>query len=181
VGVILSSPVWLYQVFAFVVPGLTKTERRYTFGFVFSAVPLFAAGCAAGLQIFPHAVQVLAGFAPAEDASILQARYYFDFAMKLVLAVGVGFVLPVFIVLLNFMGILSARSIIGGWRVAIVVITVFCAIATPAADVFSMFLLAVPMVLLYLAAALVALAHDRLAARRALGSAGQVPGRGGAR
>jgi hypothetical protein len=56
VGLIISSPVWLYQVFAFLVPGLTKTERRYTFGFFFSAVPLFLAGCAAGWFVLPHIV-----------------------------------------------------------------------------------------------------------------------------
>ena len=82
------------------------------------------------------------------------------------LAVGVGFVLPVFLVLLNFVGILSAQAILRGWRVAILVITLFCAIATPAVDVASMFLLAIPMVALDFAAVLVATLHDRAAARR---------------
>ncbi len=166
VGIIISSPVWLYQVFAFIVPGLTSKEKRYTFGFFFSAVPLFLAGCAAGFFVFPHIVELLAGFAPSDTASIFQAKYYVDFATKLVLAVGIAFVLPVFVVLLNFMGVLSARSILKGWRVAILLITIFCAIATPAADVSTMFLLAIPMVLLYFAAAGVAWMHDRSAARR---------------
>jgi sec-independent protein translocase protein TatC len=80
--------------------------------------------------------------------------------------VGVAFVLPVFLVLLNFAGVISASSILGSWRIAILTIVLFTAVATPAADVFSMFLLAIPMVLLYLAAAAVALIHDRRAARR---------------
>lgn len=177
-GIILSSPIWLYQVFAFLVPGLTGKEKRYTFGFFFSAVPLFITGCAAGLFVFPHIVELLAGFASEEDASIFQARYYFDFAMKLVLAVGIAFVLPVFVVLLNFLGVLSAAAILKGWRIAILVITVFCAIATPAADVFSMFLLAIPMVMLYFAAAGIAHVHDRAVARREARLAGAGLGSG---
>lgn len=167
VGIVISSPVWLYQIFAFLVPGLTRKEKRYTFGFFFSAIPLFLAGCAAGFFVFPHIVELLAGFAPDEDSSIFLAKYYFDFAMKLVLATGIAFVLPVFIVLLNFLGVLSAKGILKGWRIAILVITLFCAIATPAADVFSMFLLAIPMVLLYFTAAGIAYWHDRIAEKRA--------------
>ncbi|MCY7326752.1 MAG: twin-arginine translocase subunit TatC, partial [Microbacteriaceae bacterium] len=146
---------------------LTRKEKRYTFGFFFSAVPLFLAGCASGFFVFPHIVEVLAGFAPAEDTSIFLAKYYVDFALKLVFAVGIAFVLPVFVVLLNFMGVISAEGILKGWRVAILTITIFCALATPAADVFSMFLLAIPMVMLYFAAVGVAFWHDRIAAKRA--------------
>lgn len=167
VGIIISSPVWLYQIFAFIVPGLTSKEKRYTFGFFFSAVPLFFAGCAAGFFVFPHIVELLASFAPDDTASIFQAKYYVDFATKLVFAVGIAFVLPVFVVLLNFMGVISAKGILKGWRIAILLITIFCAIATPAADVSTMFLLAIPMVLLYFAAAGVAWFHDRAVAKRA--------------
>ena len=167
-GVVLASPVWLYQLFAFFVPGLTRRERRYTLGFFFSAVPLFLAGCGAGFALFPHIVTLMASFAATEDSTILQASYYFDFVLKLVLAVGVAFVLPVFVVLLNFIGVLPGVSIVRSWRVVLVAIVLFCAIATPAADVVSMFLLAVPMTLLFAAAAGVALLHDRRVARRVL-------------
>lgn len=164
-GLVLSSPVWLYQIWSFIVPGLTRREKQYGFGFFFAAVPLFLLGCAAGWFVLPHIVELLAGFAPAEDTSLFSAKYYFDFVLKLVLAVGVAFVLPVFIVLLNFVGVLSAAAIIRGWRIAVLAITVFTAIATPAADVFSMFLLAIPMVLLYFAAYGVSWLHDRRLAR----------------
>ena len=166
VAILIASPIWLYQVFAFLVPGLTGKEKRYTFGFFFSAVPLFLAGGLVGWLLFPHMVELLATFTPKEDAIVLDARYYYDFIIKLVLAVGVGFVLPVFLVLLNFIGILSAATILKGWRVAILVITLFCAIATPSVDIASMFLLAIPMVVLYFAAVGVALIHDRAVARR---------------
>jgi sec-independent protein translocase protein TatC len=166
VGVVVASPIWLFQVLAFLVPGLTSREKRFTFGFLFSAIPLFLLGCAAGWYVFPHIVGVLGSFVPQQDASIIEAKDYLGFVLKLVLAVGVAFVLPVFLVLLNFIGILSAASIIRSWRWAILVIFVFCALATPSADIGSMFLLAVPMIVLYLLAAGVSWWHDRVIARR---------------
>lgn len=166
IAILIASPVWLYQVFAFLVPGLTSKEKKYTFGFFFSAVPLFLIGGFVGWLLFPHMVELLASFTPGKAAILLDAKYYYDFIIKLVLAVGVGFVLPVFLVLLNFVGVLSAKAILKGWRVAVLVIVVFCAIATPAVDVTSMFLLAIPMVALYFASVLVATIHDRAVARR---------------
>jgi len=167
VGLLLSSPVWLYQIFAFLVPGLTRKEKRYVFGFFFSAIPLFLAGCFAGWFVLPHIVQLLSSFAPPESASLFQATDYLNFVLKLVIAVGIAFVMPVFVVLLNFMGILPARSILKAWRVAVLLICVFTAMATPAADVFSMFLLAIPMVMLYFLAVGIAFWHDAIARRRA--------------
>ncbi len=166
VGLVVSSPVWLYQTFAFLVPGLTRIEKQYTFGFLFTAIPLFLAGCAAGWFVLPNIVGLMTGFAPKEDAALIVAQSYLDFVLKLMIAIGVAFVLPVFIVLLNLAGVISAQSIIKSWRVAVLLITLFTAIATPAADVISMFLLAIPMVVLYFAAYGIAYLHDRRAARR---------------
>ena len=166
-GILIASPIWLYQIFAFFVPGLTKREKRYTFGFFFSAVPLFLGGVVVGFMIFPHMVALLTSFnSEALAITNLSARPYYDFVIKLVLACGVAFVLPVFLVLLNFVGVISAASILKGWRVAILIITLFCATATPAADLVSMFVLAIPMVILYFTAAGVALWHDRGVAKR---------------
>jgi sec-independent protein translocase protein TatC len=167
IGVVISSPIWLYQIFAFLVPGLTGREKKYVFGFVFTAIPLFLIGCAAGWLVFPHIVELMASFVPAGSASFYDAKYYLDFVLKLVIVVGVAFELPVFLTLLNFIGVLTAKSILKGWRWAILAITVFTAIATPAADVMSMLLLAAPMVVLYFAAVGVAFVHDRQVARRA--------------
>ncbi len=167
IAVVAASPIWLYQIFAFLVPGLTSKEKKYTFGFFFSAVPLFFAGAACGWLIFPHMVILLSSFAEDDTATFLDAKFYYDFVIKLVLAVGIGFVLPVFLVLLNFVGVLSAKTILKSWRIAILLICVFTAITTPAADVVSMFLLAIPMVLLYFTAVGIAMIHDRRAAKRA--------------
>lgn len=161
IGLVVSSPIWLYQVWAFIVPGLKNRERRYVYGFLGAAIPLFLIGCCAGWLITPHMVQLLTSFAPERDTSIINAKDYVDFITKLVIAVGIGFVMPVFLVLLNFIGILSAKSILKGWRVAVIAIVVFTALVTPSADVVSMFVLAIPMVALYFAAGFVAHLHDR--------------------
>ena len=165
-GLALSSPVWLYQVFAFLMPGLTRREKACTLGFVVAAVPLFVIGCVTGFLLFPHVVELLAGIASTDDSTMLVASYYVDFVMKLVLAVGVAFVLPVFVVLLNVVGVLPAQSVVSSWRVVILGILVFSAIATPSADIATMFLLAVPMTALFAAAAVIAMMHDRVAAKR---------------
>ncbi|HPU13780.1 MAG TPA: twin-arginine translocase subunit TatC [Aeromicrobium sp.] len=165
-GVVLSSPVWLVELFGFVTPGLTRRERRYTFGFGAVAVPLFAAGCAFGFLLFPHMVRMLTGFSSDQDTTILSAPYYVDFVMKIVLAIGVAFVLPVFLVVLNLLGILPADTLRRGWRFIVVAIVLFSALVTPAADVLSMFLVAVPMSALFAAAYAFAHLHDRRAARR---------------
>lgn len=165
-GIILSSPVWLYQLFAFLVPGFSAKEKKYVFGFIFSAIPLFLAGCGAGWLVFPHVVELVASFVPEGSANYYDAKYYFDFVLKLVLVVGIAFELPVFLVLLNFTGVLAAKTILKGWRIAILAIMLFTAIATPAADVLSMLLLAAPMVALYFVAVGVGFLHDRAADRR---------------
>ena len=107
-----------------------------------------------------------AGFTPEEDSTVLLASTYVDFVLKLVLAVGVAFVLPVFVVLLNLVGVLPGARVVASWRLVILGIVLFSALATPAADVASMFLLAVPMTMLFAAAAVIAVLHDRAVARR---------------
>lgn len=165
-GLIITSPVWLFQIWAFFMPAMTRREAKYALGFFLTAVPLFLLGSAAGAYVFPHIVQLMTSFAPADDTSIITAKTYFDFVLKLVLVVGVAFVLPVFLVILNFAGVLSGKSIIRSWKFAILIICLFTAIATPAADVLSMFLLAIPMLLLYFAAALIATLHDKRKAKK---------------
>ncbi|WP_228281697.1 twin-arginine translocase subunit TatC [Brevibacterium pigmentatum] len=161
-GIIFAGPVWLGEIFGFLTPGLTAKEKKVTFGFLGAALPLFAAGCLTGLYVFPRMVEVLTSFAASEDSTILQASYYFDFVFKIVIATGIAFVLPVFLVVLNFIGLLSARSIARAWRVSIVGIVVFAALITPAADVLFMFVVAGPMALLFLAALAIASIHDRV-------------------
>ncbi len=164
-GIVLAAPWWLVEAVRYVGPGLTRRERRAALGTIAAAVPLFAAGCATGLALFPHMVELLAGFAGEGDTTVLLASTYVDFVLKVVVATGVAFVLPVVIVLLNALGVLSAATLARGWRVCVVAIVVFSALATPAADVLSMLLVALPMTALWAAALGIAWLHDRRAAR----------------
>ncbi len=167
VGIVASSPIWLWQIWSFITPALVRRERRFAFGFLLTAIPLFLAGCGTGWWLFPHVVELMTSFAPDGSTTLLTAKYYLDFSIKFVIAIGIGFVLPVFLVLLNFTGVLSAKAIIKGWRWAVVGVTAFTALATPAADVISMFLLAIPMLCLYFLAAFIAWIHDKRQAKKA--------------
>lgn len=167
IAILIASPVWLYQIWAFLAPGLTRREKLYGVAFLGAAVPLFLGGAYAGWMVLPNIVRLMASFQPDQDAFFLNARSYLDFAIKLLLAVGIGFVMPVLLVLLNFIGVVRGQSILKSWRIAILCIILFAGIATPAADLMSMFLLAAPMVLLYFAAAGVAILHDRRIDKRA--------------
>lgn len=165
-GIVIAAPVWIWQVWAFLVPGLTSRERRIGIGFVCTAVPLFLSGVAFAWIIVPQVVSLLAGFAPAASTTMLTASQYFDFLLKLLVGIGVAFVSPLALVALNAAGVVSARSIIRGWRIALVAIVVFSAVVTPASDVMSMLFISLPLCVLYLGAAAWTWAHDRRTARR---------------
>lgn len=166
IGLLISAPVWLWQLWAFIVPGLTKKEIRYTWSFIAAAVPLFFAGCAVGFFIIPHAIELLAGFVPNGSALLFTYDTYYDFVFKFFIVLGCAFVLPVLLVALNLAGVVSGKAIVKGWRVAVLISAVFAALATPAADVTSMLLLMGIMVVLYLAAASVSLLFDRRKRKR---------------
>jgi len=166
VGLLISAPVWLWQIWAFLMPGLTRKEVKYTFGFVASAVPLFFAGAFFGWLILPHLVELMAGFTPVGASNFYDAKYYYDFVFKLLLVVGVSFVTPVFLVALNLAGVMTGKEIMKGWRVAIVIATVFAGAATPAADIVSMLVLAVILTVLFFAAAGLSMLFDRRRRKR---------------
>lgn len=165
-GVFISSPIWLYQLWAFITPALKRREKKFTLIFLFSAVPLFLAGCAFAWISFPTFVRTLLGFTPEGSANVINANEYVLFALRILLVFGITFVMPVVLVLLNFIGVLSAKSIIKSWRVAIVIIALVAALATPTADPMSMLLVMLPLILFYFAAALIAWLHDRVKNRR---------------
>lgn len=166
IAILIASPVWLYQIWAFLAPGLTRREKLYGVAFLATAVPLFLGGAYAGWLVLPNIVRLMASFQPAEDAFVLDARSYLDFTTRLLIAVGLGFVMPVLLVLLNFIGVLRGKSILKSWRLAIMLIILFSALATPAVDLMSMFLLAAPMAVLFFLAAGIALLHDRRADKK---------------
>lgn len=167
IGFVISSPIWLYQLWAFIVPGLTKREKRYSLGFVAVAVPLFLTGLGLAWLVLPNAVRFLTEFTPKGGSNIIVADDYLTFVLRIMLAFGLAFVTPLLLVALNLIGVLSARALAKGWRVAVFLCFLFAAIASPTPDAGSMLALAFPMVALYMIAVGLAFLNDRRKARRA--------------
>ena len=167
VGVLISSPWWVYQLWAFITPGLTRRERLITVGFLGAAVPLFLTGAFLAWWLLPKAVGVLTGFTPVDSTNLISAQEYLTFVMRMVLAFGAGFLLPVIMVMLTKVGIVEGRTWFGGWRVAVLLSFAFGAIATPTGDAISMLVLAIPIVALYFIAVGVTIRIDKRAAKRA--------------
>lgn len=165
-AVFVSCPWWLYQVWAFITPGLNKREKYYAYGFVGASVPLFLGGAYMAWIVIPHAVQILTGFLPADATNFTDAQMYLSLVMRLLLAFGLAFVSPILLVGLNFAGLLSAKALLGGWRWAVLVAFTFAAIMTPTPDALTMILVALPICVLYFAAVGVAVLHDRRVAKR---------------
>jgi len=165
-GILMSSPIWLFNLWAFVTPGLKARERRYSIGFIFVSVPLFVAGTALAWTSLPTFVQVLVGFTPEGSANVINASEYILFTVRILLVFGLAFVLPVVLVMLNFAGVITAENIIKSWRMAVFVSAVVGAIATPVAEPMAMFLLMVPLLILYFLAAGIAHLHDKRVAKK---------------
>ncbi len=159
-GLILSAPVWLYQLWAFIAPGLHRHERRYTYYFVGAATPLFFTGATLAYLVVAKGMAFLMGLASAYDLT-LDIRGYFDFVTNMMLLFGFGFEFPLAVVALNLVGVVSAQRLLGWWRVAVFLCFLFAAVVTPTPDPFGMTALAIPMSGLYFAAVGIAFLNDR--------------------
>ena len=164
-GLLGSSPYWLYQIWAFIVPGLHRTERKWSRIFAAIAGPLFFAGVSVGYYVLPKAITVLIGFTPADVTNLVEFTEFFSFISRMLLIFGIAFEIPLFVVMLNLAGVVSGRQL-GRYRPWIVVGTVvFAAVGTPSTDPFSMLFLAVPMLVLFLIAEVIARLVDRARGR----------------
>ncbi|HCU95514.1 MAG TPA: twin-arginine translocase subunit TatC [Actinobacteria bacterium] len=167
VGLVLSCPVWLYQLWAFIAPGLYKREKRWTYAFVGSAVPLFGLGAFFAYLAMARGLHFLLGLTPAGVKPFITIDTYFGYAIAMLLIFGVAFELPLVIVILNLAGVLS-HSFVRKWRrVMIFLVFVFAGAAVPSPDPFSMLMLAVPAVFLVELAEVFVWVNDRRRARRA--------------
>lgn len=160
-GVIATAPLWLYQLWAFIAPGLHRKEKRYSIFFIISATPFFVVGTTLGYMILPIAIKVLFGFTPNSLSNLVKFDDYLDFVMRIILLFGLAFELPVFLVTFNLIGFLSGKAILKPWRVWIFCIVLFTAAFTPTADPFTMLLLALPLCILYFLAGGIALLVDK--------------------
>nr|WP_227878333.1 twin-arginine translocase subunit TatC [Arthrobacter dokdonellae] len=165
-GLVLASPVWIYQLWAFITPGLTKKERRYTLSYLFAAVPLFLAGIYAGWLIWPNIVRALTAFTPKGGTNIMEAIDYLQFALQLMLFMGVAFLVPVVLFALNAVGIIRGATYLKAWRFTILGVTIVSAMAAPGSDVMSMFFLGVPLLVLYFGAIGLCMLNDKRRDRR---------------
>ncbi|MEV1146809.1 twin-arginine translocase subunit TatC [Micromonospora sp. NPDC049799] len=161
VGLIIAAPVWLYQLWAFIAPGLHRHERRYAYVFTGLAAPLFAAGAVLAYFVTAKGLEFLLQVTDANISTTLDITRYVSFVTNLILLFGVAFEFPLLVLMLNFVGIASAKRLLSWWRVAVFVFFAFAAVVTPTPDPFGMTALAICLCALYFAAVGVAFLNDR--------------------
>ncbi|MFC4587123.1 twin-arginine translocase subunit TatC [Sphaerisporangium corydalis] len=160
-GAVVAAPIWLYQIWAFVTPGLYRNERRYSLSFIALSVPLFAAGAALAYLTMDKGLSLLLGFAPGNVIPLISMDQYVGFMMAMLVIFGLSFELPLLLVFLNLIGVLPFRLVSKHQRMVIFLMFVFAAVATPSQDPITMLALALPMVGMFLVAEVIMYFHDR--------------------
>jgi sec-independent protein translocase protein TatC len=165
-GAVLTGPLWLYQIWAFVTPGLRKNERKYTIVFIVASTVLFASGMGLAYVVLSKGLNILLRSAGSGVQAILTIPAYLSFVTLMLVVFGAAFELPLLVVMANFAGVLPAKLLRKSRRIAIFLIFLFAAVATPSTDPFTMCAMALPMVVLFEVAIQVAIVHDRRKGRR---------------
>ena len=148
-GLLLASPVVLWQLWRFITPGLSPNEKRYAVPFIASALALFAGGGALALVTFPRALEFLVGVGGPNLETIFSPSRYLSFVILMVMAFGLAFEFPVILVFLQLARVLSTRRLRSWRRQAVVVIAVSAAVITPSQDPYSLLFMAGPMYVFY--------------------------------
>lgn len=165
-GAVFTGPFWLYQIWAFITPGLRKNERKYTIIFIVISTILFAAGMTLAYVVLSKGLNILLTQAGNNVQALLTVNDYLSFVTLMLVIFGAAFELPLLVVMANLAGVLSSKVLKKSQRIAIFLIFLFAAVATPSTDPFTMCAMAVPMVLLFEGAVLFSVVHDRRKARR---------------
>lgn len=150
-GLVISSPIWLYQIWAYLAPALLKHEKKYVLVFIGGATPLFLAGCALGYIVWARGIEIMLSFT-LRDLDVVNMLDMTDFLQKeilIMLVFGVSFVLPVLLVMLNLAGVVHGFQLGKARKFVILGSTIFAAVATPTMDPFSMLAMVIPMSLLF--------------------------------
>ncbi|ORC21981.1 twin arginine-targeting protein translocase TatC [Rothia nasimurium] len=166
IGLVIASPVWIYQLWAFITPALYKREKLYTLGFTFTAIPMFLLGTALAWLLLPSAVQTLTQFSPNGATNFLTADVYISFVVKFMLAFGLAFILPVILVGLNFIGLIRGKTLLKSWRWVVVLVAILAAMAAPGGEIMSMVYLMVPLLFFFFLAIGIAILNDKRRDRR---------------
>jgi sec-independent protein translocase protein TatC len=161
VGLILGAPVWMFQLWAFIAPGLHRHERKWAYVFVGIATPLFVGGAVLAYFVVKHSLAFIQEAGILGVTTQLEVTAYVGFVTNMILIFGVAFEFPLVLLMLNFTGVVSAKKLMGWWRIVVFLSFGFAAIATPDPGPFGMTLLAACMVLLYLIATGVAAINDK--------------------
>jgi sec-independent protein translocase protein TatC len=166
-GLIVTAPFWLYQLWAFVVPGLLAKEKKWALIFIAAATPMFIGGVVVAYVVLPKAIAVLLSFTQAGVSNLQDINAYLSFLLRLMLVFGIGFLIPLIVLMLNIVGVIKAKQMAKYRSLVIFGTFVFGAVATPSTDPFSMLAVAAPMALLFLAAEVIARILDRRKERQA--------------